>query len=228
MLWGVSLHVTDGELLGLFGYNGAGKSTLLKTINGLVQLKSGVVRVHRRNLTNSNLRWIRMETAYVPQSIDVDPRMPVTALEVTLMGRYGAIGLLRRVGPKDIETAGRALELVDAAHLAARPFGQLSGGEQQRVYIARALAQDPRVLLLDEPTNSLDWKFQQRLGAIVRAVHEERKLTTIVVSHDVDLLACICDRIVLMQDGHVVGERKPSEFTQRCRSHSLFEQETGS
>lgn len=227
VLHGVSLVAAKGELLGLFGYNGAGKSTLLKTINGLVPLKSGALRIYGRELDSSSLRKVRTETAYVPQSLDVDPRMPVSALEVTLMGRYGALGLLRRVSARDVLVAEGALSKVDALHLASRPFGQLSGGEQQRVYIARALAQEPRLLLLDEPTNSLDWSFQQRLGEIVRTVHDEHGLTTIVVSHDVDFLAGVCDRIVLMQDGRMVGERNSCEFTHCCRSRSLFDFSAG-
>lgn len=226
VLHGISFYVGDGELVGIFGYNGAGKSTLLKTVNGLISLKTGAVRIFGEELTSSNLRSIRMATAYVPQSLDIDPRMPITAFEVALMGRYGAIGLLRRVRQEDLEAVERALHEVDAAHLALRPFGQLSGGEQQRVYVARALAQSPRLLLLDEPTNSLDWTFRQRFGDIVRTAHEERRLSTIVVSHEVDFLARICDRIVLMQDGRIVGERYPSEFVHCCLSHSLFDQES--
>jgi len=224
-LCGVSLSVACGELLGLFGYNGAGKSTLLKTINGLAGMQSGSVRIGGCALNPRNLRRIRMETAYVPQSPDVDPRMPVTALDVALMGCYGRLGLLGRVSKEDIQSAYRALEQVDAVHLAHRPFGHLSGGEQQRIYIASALTQTPRLLLLDEPTNSLDWKFQQRLGEIIKRVHEEHRLTTIVVSHDVDFLAGISGRIVLMQGGCIVGERAPSEFTHCCRSHTLFREE---
>jgi ABC-type Mn2+/Zn2+ transport system ATPase subunit len=213
VLHGVSLQVGDGHLVGLFGHNGAGKSTLLKAVIGLVRAEAGVVRVYQRQVTGPNLRRIRMETAYVPQTLGVDPRMPVTALDVALMGRYGVIGLLRRVGRQDVEAAMAALSEVGAAHLAPRPFGQLSGGEQQRVLVARALAQAPRLLLLDEPTNSLDWQSQQRLAAVVRTVHAERGLTTMVVSHDLGFLAATCDRILLMRDGRIDGEVDPSDVS---------------
>lgn len=201
VLHDLTLHVQRGELLGLFGPNGSGKTTLLRLIRGLITPVSGSVN------TSSNAR-----IAYMPQIVNVDPRMPVTAFEVVMMGRYGRIGLFRRPQTEDYAAAEHAMDSVNAGHLAKRPFGQLSGGEQQRVMIARALAQDPEILLLDEPTNSLDWESQGRVRELIRTVHEECCLTTIVVSHDVLMLAELSDRIVHIEGGRIIGERSPSEF----------------
>ena len=229
----VCLRVAERELLGIFGPNGAGKTTLLRMIEGLVPLASGTARVIGREVHPSNLRWIRTFTAYVPQSLRVDPRMPISVRDVVLMGRYGRMGLLIPPKPEDFQAVNRALTQVGAEHLVSRPFGQLSGGEQQRVAIARAIAQAPRLMLLDEPTTSLDWESQHKVRDLIRTVHDDNGLTTIVVSHDVDFLARLCDRIVLMENGRIVDEHDPESFTHCCRrqvesSSAGVESEAGS
>ncbi|MDD3927357.1 MAG: ABC transporter ATP-binding protein [bacterium] len=215
-----SLQVPEGELLGVFGPNGAGKSTLLKVCLGLVPPVSGNMRICGYRMIRENVPFVRKLTAYVPQSFDVDRRMPVMAAEVVMMGRFGRMGLFSRPGPNDHLAAGNALDMLGVGHLAERAFGRLSGGEKQRVIIARGLAQEPRVLLMDEPTNSLDWESQRRICRLIREVHTDRKLTTIIVSHDIDLLADTCDRIVLMEQGCIVMERDPSEFRHCCRGQA--------
>lgn len=219
VLKNISLELRKRELLGLFGPNGAGKTTLLKLIEGLVPLIEGRVSILGKELSRANLRWIRTSTSYVPQGFLVDARMPVNAREVVLMGRYGRIGLFRKPRTQDLDAATVALQQVDALHLASYPFGQLSGGEQQRIMLARALAQEPQLLLLDEPTTSLDWESQGRFCDLLRKIHDERGLATILVSHDVDLLIRVCDRIVLIEDGRTIGERDPRSFAHCCREH---------
>jgi ABC-type Mn2+/Zn2+ transport system ATPase subunit len=217
VLEGFSLQVPEGELLGVFGPNGTGKSTLIKVCLGLVPVTSGEVRISGYRMSRGSVSFVRKLTAYVPQSFDVDRRMPVTAGEVVMMGRFGRMGIFNRVGPGDQAAADDALHMLGVRHLAERTFGRLSGGEKQRVIIARALAQEPRILLMDEPTNSLDWESKKRMCSLIREVHMERKLTTLIVSHDIDLLADTCDRIMLMERGHIIGARDPSEFRHCCR-----------
>lgn len=214
-LAGVSLNVCEGETLGVYGHNGAGKSTLLKLLNGLVRPTVGTIRVLGREATCPNLRWIRTQTAYVPQLHPVDPRLPVSAGDVVLMGRYGLLGLGRRPGSSDADAVRRALALVGATHLAGQPFGRLSGGEQQRVLIARALAQEPRLLLLDEPTNSLDRGSQQAVCALLQEVQARRQRTVVVVSHDASLLAATCDRIATLDAGRLLADEEPAAFSRR-------------
>jgi ABC-type cobalamin/Fe3+-siderophores transport system ATPase subunit len=218
----VSLRVREREFLGIFGPNGAGKTTLLRLINGLLRPTRGSAMVRGAALTRKNAMAVRAQTGYVPQSLAVDPRMPVLASEAVLMGRYGRLGLLRRPAPADFAAAEQAMREVGILHLAERPVGRLSGGEQQRVAIARALAQEPAILLLDEPTSSLDLAAQRSILALVRRVHDGRGMTTIMVSHDAATLAEACDRVVLMKAGRIVGECEPQVLTRQQTVAALF------
>lgn len=206
VLRGVSLQVARGELLGLFGHNGAGKSTLLRAILGLVPVQSGEVLVDGVPVRRPHLLPLRQRIGYVPQILRVDAGAPVSAWDVVMMGQYARIGWGRLPSREHEKAANRALQAMGVAYLADKPFGHLSGGEQQRVLLARALAQSPRLLLMDEPTNSVDWQFVRELARLIREVHEANALTTIVVSHDAPFLARLCDRVVLMGGGEIRGE----------------------
>jgi len=209
-LRGVSLQVEQGELLGLFGHNGAGKSALLRTLLGLVSVQSGEVFVEGVPVHQRYPPHLRQRIGYVPQILRVDAGAPVSARDVVMMGQYAQIGWGRLPSWQHHEAANRALQAMGIAHLADKPFGHLSGGEQQRVLLARALAQSPRLLLMDEPTNSVDWQFVRDLRKLIREVHEANALTTIVVSHDAPFLAGLCDRVVLMEGGKTLAEMPAS------------------
>jgi len=174
-LRGVSLKVTAGEFIGVIGPNGAGKTTLLTVVNGLGRLLSGRVRVLGAALDPSNGHALRKRVGYVAQAEDIDRRMPMTVREVVMIGRYGVLGLFHRPGKRDWALVDEMLELVGMTHLARRPIGHLSGGEQQRVAIARCLAQEPEIFLLDEPTASLDWKAQTGILELVKRIHRSRQ-----------------------------------------------------
>lgn len=199
----ITLSVETGSIVGISGPNGSGKTTLLRVIQGLLPVSSGSAKVLGMTLDARNLKKIRLGIACVFQNLDTDPRMPVTAEEVVMMGRYGRLGLLRHPGEIDRRAVRDALEMVDAKHFAQRPFGQLSGGEQQRINLARALAQEPELLLLDEPTTFLDSESQLRVRDIVRTAHREIGITTIVVSHDFEMLSDLCECIVVMKAGRI-------------------------
>ena len=205
-LRGVSLRISHGEFVGIVGPNGAGKTTLLTIVNGMGKLLHGRVCVLGHNLASGNGHSLRKKVGYVAQAQSIDPRMPMNVREVAMVGRYGRLGLFRRPGKHDWEIVDQALELVGMTHLAWRPIGHLSGGEQQRVAIARCLAQEPEIFLLDEPTASLDWRAQVEILELVKRIHEERHLTTLFVTHDLDALPHTCDRVVLMKDGLIVAE----------------------
>lgn len=211
-LRGISLKVTDGEFLGIVGPNGAGKTTLLTTINGMGKLASGRVCVLGRYLKPHNGHSLRKKVGYVAQVQNIDPRMPVTVREVVLMGRYGVLGLFHYPGAHDREVSNELLELVGMSHLSNRPIGHLSGGEQQRVAIARCLAQEPEVMLLDEPTASLDWKAKNDILQLVKLVHLRRRLTTLFVTHDLEALPAHCSRVVLLKDGLIWGQGLPEDI----------------
>jgi ABC-type Mn2+/Zn2+ transport system ATPase subunit len=171
-LRGVSLKVRCGEFVGIVGPNGAGKTTLLTIVNGMGSLLHGRVCVLGHTLTPGNGRALRKKVGYVAQAQGIDPRMPMSVREVAMIGRYGRLGLFRKPGWHDWEIVDMTLELVGMTHLARRPIGHLSGGEQQRVAIARCLAQEPELFLLDEPTASLDWRAKTDILDLVRRIHD--------------------------------------------------------
>jgi len=211
-LRGVSLKVEPGEFVGIIGPNGSGKTTLLTIINGLGKLHSGRVKVLGNWLVQGNGHSLRKKVGYVSQLENIDPRMPMNVREVVMIGRYGMLGLLKRPGKRDWEIVDEMVELTGMSHLAQRPVGNLSGGEQQRVAIARCLAQEPALFLLDEPTASLDWKAQTELLKLVKQIHDYRHLTTLFVTHDLSALPTACDRVVLMKEGFIWGEGPPSNL----------------
>jgi len=211
-LRGVSLKVKAGEFVGIIGPNGAGKTTLLTIVNGLGKLLSGRIWVLGSFLTPGNGHSLRKKVGYVPQVENIDPRMPMNVREVVMIGRYGVLGLFRRPRKHDWEIVDEMLKLVGMTHLARRPIGHLSGGEQQRVAIARCLAQEPEIFLLDEPTASLDWKAQTEILELVKRIHDSRNLTTLFVTHDLGALPVACDRVVLMKEGLIRAEGPPDEL----------------
>jgi len=211
-LRGVSLKVQSGEFVGIVGPNGAGKTTILTIINGLGKLLHGQVSVLGHYLTPGNGHSLRKRVGYVAQVQNIDPRMPMNVREVVMIGRYGLLGLFRRPGRHDWKIVDEVLELVGMTHLAQRPIGHLSGGEQQRAAIARCLAQEPELFLLDEPTASLDWRAKTDILELVRLIHDARHLTTLFVTHDLGSLPVACDRVVLMKDGLIWGEGPPEEL----------------
>ena len=211
-LRGVSLKVQPGDFVGIIGPNGAGKTTLLTIVNGLGKLLHGSARVLGHYLTPGNGHSLRKRVGYVPQVHNIDPRMPMSVREVVMIGRYGILGLLQRPNGRDWKIVDDMLELVGMTHLAQRPIGHLSGGEQQRVAIARCLVQEPEIFLLDEPTASLDWKAKTDILELVKLIHNSRKLTTLFVTHDLSSLPIACDRVILMKDGLIWREGSPGEL----------------
>ena len=222
-LRGVSLKIESGEFVGIIGPNGAGKTTLLTVVNGVGRLLSGRVWVLGNLLASGNGHSLRKKVGYVAQVENIDPRMPMKVREVAMIGRYGVLGLLRKPGKHDWKIVDEMLELVGMTHLAQRPIGHLSGGEQQRVAIARCLAQEPELFLLDEPTASLDWKAQTEILELVKQIHDSRKLTTLFVTHDLSALPVACDRLVLMKGGFIEGEGPPDKLLTNENLSQLYD-----
>lgn len=202
-LRGVSLEVKRGEFVGIIGPNGAGKTTLLTIINGLGKLLHGQVWVLGIPVNGSNGGRLRKRVGYVAQVQNIDPRLPINVKETVMVGCYGRLGLFHRPTEAQWHTVDRALEMVELTHLADRPIGHLSGGEQQRVAIARVLVQEPEIFLLDEPTASLDWRAQREILNLVRTIHDTYHMTTLFVTHDLNTLPRACHRVVLMKEGKI-------------------------
>ena len=212
VLHGVSLEVYNGEFVGIIGPNGAGKTTLLTIVNGLGNLVSGSVTVLGKHVSNGGRHELRKLVGYVAQLENIDPRMPMSVREVVMIGRYGLLGLFNGPGKHDWVIVDAVLEMVGMTHLAKRPIGHLSGGEQQRTAIARCLAQEPKIFLLDEPTASLDWKAQTDILELVKQIHDDRQLTTLFVTHDLDALPHTCDRVLLMKNGLIIDDGTPDKL----------------
>lgn len=196
-LTGVCLDVAEGEYLGVIGPNGGGKSTLLKAVLGLVPLSSGVIRVH------GNAPRRRLErVGYVPQSASLDRRFPISLIEVVMTGRIpGGLSPFHRFSRRDREAVRALLERVGVGRLSGRQISDLSGGEFQKMLIARALAMEPRVLLLDEPTASVDAASREQIFGLLGELN--RDMTIVLVTHDllaissqVRRLACLNGRMV--------------------------------
>jgi len=206
----VNLNLSENELLYVVGPNAAGKTTLLETINGLLPPSKGHVLVFGLDVRRRG-KEVRREIGYVPQDFMVDPGEPYTALDIVMMGRYGKIGVLHRPDKKDFEKAMEVMKLLGIDELDDRPIGKLSGGQQQKVMIARALSKDPKILLLDEPFSNLDPDSRERIPELMAQIHEEKGVTTIIVTHDVSRILKQCRRVVVMNDGRIVADESPEE-----------------
>jgi iron complex transport system ATP-binding protein len=206
---GATLEVPRGRLSALVGANGSGKSTLVRLLGGLLKPASGEVLFDGRPLASLDARLRARRIAYVPQTISTV--FPFTALEVVLTGRSPYTTRFRFESEEDVQAARAALEAVDAAHLAARPVTELSGGERQSVALARALAQEPECLLLDEPSAALDLKHRAALVRHLISLRERAGMTALIITHDLQLLDPAFDRVYAMRLGAVTASGPPAE-----------------
>ena len=209
-----ALGVEPGECLGVVGVNGAGKTTLLRACAGLLRPTAGAVWLDGANLAAAggwSLARHRRAIGYMAQAADYNAHLPLTVLEVVAMGRAGRAGLLRPLGRGDRLAVDAWVERLGLAPLARRTFATLSGGEQQKALLARAMAQEPGLLLLDEPGASLDLAWRSRLVALLEAVVRETGVTVVMVSHETGLLPSCCGRVALMRAGRVLRTGPPGE-----------------
>ena len=204
----VSLSIEENELIYVVGPNASGKTTLLETINGLLTSFKGGIFVFGLNVKKCG-RMIRAEIGYVPQDFMVEPGEPYLALDVVMMGRYGKIGVLNKPDDGDREKALEALKLMEIDDLSHRPMGKLSGGQQQKVMIARALAKEPKILLLDEPFSNLDPDSKIKIPELISRFHHEKGLTTVIVTHETHRLMRTCQRVVVMNNGRIIADDDP-------------------
>ena len=214
VLEGINLSVQNLDFLGIIGPNGGGKTTLLKVILGLIKPARGKVKVLGASPEKS-----RRFVGYVPQITQFDREFPVAVLDVVLMGRLGRKGFLGKYTDEDKKVAYEALESVEMLEFKDRQVGKLSGGQLQRVLLARALAADPRILLLDEPTASVDEPTKTELYELLKNLN--RKITIILVSHDIGVISSHVDKIAclnkrLFYHGSKEIERETIEKTYQC------------
>jgi ABC-type Mn2+/Zn2+ transport system ATPase subunit len=197
------LSLAAGELVGIIGPNGAGKTTLLNVIAGFERFQ-GDLRLFGRPSTWNRSRRNRLRVGYVPQTFHIDPAFPILAGEAVMTGAIGRIGLLRAPDRQTHRRALALMEMMRVAHLAQRPLGQLSGGERQKVSLARAILQQPEILLMDEPTANLDIAVQKEVLNLVDAIHRNEKVAILFVTHDFNMLPGAMRRAVLLDGGRKI------------------------
>ena len=207
-LQGVSFEARPAELVGIIGPNGAGKSTFLRVLAGLTRPDSGTVRLGDLPIARMNASERARRIAYMPQHDGVHP---FTALETVLMGRYPHLGRFELERGTDRRIAFDAMKRTETVPFARRQLDRMSGGERQRVVLARALAQRADVILLDEPSSSLDLRHRLSIMETLRDEIETRQVAVVIALHDVALAGMYCDRLALMSNGLVDSVGKPSE-----------------
>ncbi len=208
VLHDVSLEVKSGEVLALIGPNGAGKSTIIRAASGVIP-STGHVRTNGDDFHSLDPMQRARYMAVVPQAISLPPAF--TVWETVLMGRTPYLGFLGYASALDEELARRALSRVHALAFADRRVGELSGGEGQRVLLARALCQSTPILLLDEPTAHLDLQYQVSLLELIRELARDENLAVLVALHDLNLAARYADRVALLVGGHLKAIGSPRE-----------------
>ena len=208
VLDGVSLTVESGEMVGVLGPNGSGKTTLLKLLSGVLAGR-GAVKLAGRAIEGYSRTELSRLVAVVPQESEV--HFPFTAAEIVLMARASHHGRLALEGGADLEAARRSMAETDTEPLADRWLHELSGGEKQRVMIARALAQEAEILLLDEPAAFLDLKHQLDAFALMRRLNAERGLTVVAALHDLNVAALFFPRLVLLSAGKIFRDGAPED-----------------
>ena len=189
-----SLTLPAGRICGLVGMNGSGKSTLFKALTGFVRPSRGRIRINGLTVSEAQRE---QAVAYVPQSEGIDNNFPVSVWDVVMMGRYGAMNLLRIPGQVDRVAVREALSQVDLLELRDRPIGALSGGQRKRAFLARAIAQGASVLLLDEPFNGVDVRTEKLMADLFLQFREEGR-TILISTHDLSHVREFCDLVVLI------------------------------
>jgi iron complex transport system ATP-binding protein len=206
---GISFGLKQGELMGMIGPNGSGKSTLLRIMDGLIRADKGEVLLLNRPISMCRRHEVARLIAMVPQETTF--RFAFSVLDVVLMGRFAHGGLFPFEGKKDLEIARESMWLTGTLDLEQRSIHELSGGEKQRVLIARALTQKAQFVLLDEPTAQLDIRHKVEIFELISSLTRTQGLGVMVVSHDISLAAQYCHRMLLLNEGRIHGIGSPHE-----------------
>lgn len=203
LLSGIELCVPQNDFIGIIGPNGAGKTTLLNVIAGFEKF-TGDLSIAGRRESWRRSRRTRLRIGYVSQLLSIDPAFPILAIQAVMAGCVGRAGLFRSPDQKEREEALRLMDMMRVAHLAQRPLGQLSGGEKQKISLARAILQKPDILLLDEPTANLDIAVQKEFLNLLDEIFQRETLAILFVTHDFNMLPAQMRRAVMMKSGKKV------------------------
>jgi zinc transport system ATP-binding protein len=215
---GITIDVDDKDLIALIGPNGAGKSTLLKVILGLIKPTTGSVRLLGSEDLTKNLKYV----GYVPQSAQArDANLPFTVYETVMLGRTPQAGLFHRADAKDRQKVEEVLKLFGIFDLKDRRIGQLSGGQSQRVFLAKAMVADPKLLLLDEPTSGVDTSSKTEFYSTLDRLNKETGITVILCSHDIGVITKIANRVLCINRSQFFcGEN--ADFHASTEIHKMY------
>jgi iron complex transport system ATP-binding protein len=211
------LDISGGSFVGVMGPNGAGKTTLLQVFTALIRPSRGQVIVDGEDLTRLS-SWrkcrLRKRIGYIPQATQYNAELPFTLREVVAMGRTSVRPILRRLDAKDYAVVDDWIERLGLSDRRDQTFRSLSGGQQQKVLIARAMAQNPEILLLDEPCANLDFVWKEQISRMIDDLYRQTHVTVVMVSHEIDVFPAACERLVVLGRGRIVADGTPHDI--RC------------
>jgi iron complex transport system ATP-binding protein len=208
----INFSAKAGEFISIIGPNGAGKSTLIKMMDGILRSDDSNVLLEGTSINDFSRKQLAQKIAYLPQESKF--AFAYSVREVVMMGRFPYLRSVLSYSANDLHIVREMMDLMEIEQFAKRNFNELSGGEKQRVLIASALAQQPKIILLDEPTNALDLHHQIAIYHILKKLQKEQNLTIIVVTHDINLAAQYCERITLMGNGMIIRDGEPKSVLQ--------------
>jgi len=216
----LSFAIAPSEIVGVIGPNSSGKTTVIRLLTRVLEPAAGEIFLEGTSVRRLSRTELARRVAVVPQGLL--PQFPFTVGELVLMGRYPHDPGRYFESPRDRAIAREAMEATGVLELAGLPLEQLSGGERQRAVIARALAQEPRLLVLDEPTSHLDLRHQVETAALLRRLNRDRGMSILLVSHDLNLAAEVCDRLLLLSSGRAVAIGAPETVLEDALLASVF------
>ncbi|QPJ63041.1 MAG: ABC transporter ATP-binding protein [Candidatus Nitronauta litoralis] len=221
VLRGIAMSIHPGEWVGVIGPNGSGKSTLIKLLGGLLKAPFNSIQFHNKSIEKYSRLDLAREIAWVPQ--ETATPFSFTAYEMVMMGRHPYLKAFRFESQEDHDICHRAMEVTSTTEFKARKFSELSGGEKQRVLIASAIVQSPKIMLLDEPTASLDLKYQVQVLDILERLNIQRGITLALAMHDLNLATKYCHRLVLIKEGRIICDGPPETVLQKEIIEEVYE-----
>ena len=220
VLEGVTFDIRPGEILGILGMNGCGKTTLLKNLNKNLEPEAGTILLQGEDMEEMNKRSIAQKIAVVPQGNEI--KFAFTVKDIVSMGRIPFLSTFSGESSEDVRIIDEAIKMAGLEEYRDRYINTMSGGERQRVIIARALAQTPEIILMDEPTLHLDINMQFEALDLIYKLSREKGLTVVIVSHDLPLVARYCDRIIMLKDKKIFAMGEPEEILTSENTREVF------